>query len=316
MVTMRIGQDQQACCTCATLLSQVPRYHPSESSTSEKPIPLPDNRKLECCTRVICGNCIINNARFGSYCPYCQTSSPSSSSSSLSAVIPLNRLKEPPSYYHRTPPPDDTLPPPYWNNDDTNKYTSSEKQQQQQQAQDSSEESENGGHQQQDILHFLNHDHDTVTSLSLRYNVPIPVLRQANRLTSDHLLLGRRTVLIPSVRGGISLSPRPVEGEEEEARKAKIRRWMVACKVADYDVAVLYLEQAGYDLDLATEAYFADEAWELDHPMLLDHGTSANNDGRKGKAAAAAAATTAGTRYQRLRLLRDGGGGSRSRNRS
>lgn len=34
-----------------------------------------------------------------------------------------------------------------------------------------------------------------------------------------------------------------------------------------YDVAVLYLEQAGYDLDLAIEAYKADEKWEKDHPM-------------------------------------------------
>ena len=35
-------------------------------------------------------------------------------------------------------------------------------------------------------------------------------------------------------KGGVSLSPRPVEGEEEEARKGKIRRWMVACKVAEW----------------------------------------------------------------------------------
>jgi hypothetical protein len=31
----------------------------------------------------------------------------------------------------------------------------------------------------------------------------------------------------------VSLSPRPLEGEEEELRKSKIRRWMVACKVAE-----------------------------------------------------------------------------------
>jgi hypothetical protein len=49
-------------------------------------------------------------------------------------------------------------------------------------------------------------------------------------------LLARRTVLIPGeyYKGGVSLSPRPVEGEEEEARKGKIRRWMVACKVAEW----------------------------------------------------------------------------------
>jgi hypothetical protein len=35
-------------------------------------------------------------------------------------------------------------------------------------------------------------------------------------------------------QGGVSLSPRPVEGEEEERRKATVRRWMVACKVSEY----------------------------------------------------------------------------------
>lgn len=68
-------------------------------------------------------------------------------------------------------------------------------------------------------------------------------------------------------KGGVSLSPRPIEGEEEEARKSKIRRWMVACKVHEYDVAVLYLEQANYNLDMATEAFLADEEWERAHPV-------------------------------------------------
>jgi len=40
-----------ACCTCATLLSAAPRF-----SETEKP--LPENRQLPCCARVICGYCI------------------------------------------------------------------------------------------------------------------------------------------------------------------------------------------------------------------------------------------------------------------
>jgi hypothetical protein len=84
-------------------------------------------------------------------------------------------------------------------------------------------------------------------------------------------------VIIPGqyYRAGVSLSPRPIEGEEEEARKANIRRWMVACKVHDYDIALLYLEQAGYDLQLATDTYFADEEWERRHPAKA---------GKRGKA--------------------------------
>lgn len=81
-------------------------------------------------------------------------------------------------------------------------------------------------------------------------------------------------------RGGVSLSPRPIEGEEEESRKAKIRRWMVACKVHEYDVALLYLEQAGYDLQLATDEYFADEEWERTHPAQATKREKAMIQGR------------------------------------
>lgn len=96
-----------------------------------------------------------------------------------------------------------------------------------------------------------------------------PPQRRTNNLPSDHLLAARRTLLIPAThyRAGVSLSPRPVEGEAEEARKAKIRRFMVACKASEYDVAVFYLEQAGYDFSAAVETFFADEAWEREHPL-------------------------------------------------
>ncbi|KAF9773017.1 hypothetical protein IL306_009229 [Fusarium sp. DS 682] len=118
-----------------------------------------------------------------------------------------------------------------------------------------------------DILHFLDHRHDSVSSLSLRYGVPAYALRRSNNITSDHLLLGRRTVLIPGeyYKGGVSLSPRPIEGEAEELRKGKIRRFMTSCKVSDYDIAVLYLEQSDYDLENAVTAYLDDEKWEQEH---------------------------------------------------
>ena len=34
-----------------------------------------------------------------------------------------------------------------------------------------------------------------------------------------------------------------------------------------YDVALLYLEQANYDLELAVEVYKDDERWERENPM-------------------------------------------------
>jgi hypothetical protein len=86
-----------------------------------------------------------------------------------------------------------------------------------------------------DVLHFVDPDNDSMTSLSLRYGVPIEALRSTNSLYANHLLAARRTVLIPGeyYKGGISLSPRPVEGEEEEIRKGKVRKFMVGCKVAE-----------------------------------------------------------------------------------
>lgn len=120
-----------------------------------------------------------------------------------------------------------------------------------------------------DTLHFVHPADDTIPSLSLRYNVPAAVLRRHNNLTSDHLLSARRTLLVPGTHypSGVSLSPRPVGGEEEEARKNRIRRWMVACKCASYDVAELYLAQADGDLGAAVEGYLADEEWERLHPL-------------------------------------------------
>ena len=34
-----------------------------------------------------------------------------------------------------------------------------------------------------------------------------------------------------------------------------------------YDVALFYLEQSDYNLDLAVEKYLADEEWEKENPM-------------------------------------------------
>ncbi|KAI1816793.1 hypothetical protein GGS20DRAFT_583140 [Poronia punctata] len=232
-----------SCCTCATLLADVPRL-----SKSEKPFP--EDRWLDCCPRAICGRCIHNNPRFNSYCPYCQVSATDN-------TLPPG-LQAPPAYSESAgsssrpkyaPPP--YTPTPGGKGPDS-----------------ANEKSALGEGESADTLHFLNHAHDSISSLSLRYGVPADVLRKANNISSDYLLVGRRTVIIPGeyYKGGVSLSPRPVEGEEEEARKAKIRRWMVTCKVPEYDVAVLYLEQAGYDLHAATETYLADEEWERTHP--------------------------------------------------
>ncbi|PHH79087.1 hypothetical protein CDD80_5646 [Ophiocordyceps camponoti-rufipedis] len=218
----------ESCCTCATLL-------PSKASISAT--------RLPCCARIVCAPCLQTNRRFATCCPYCQVST---------APSPLPQgLRDPPAYRSvastRASTASAVPPPPPYSPSPAAKARDKEA---------------------SDIIHFLDHDHDTVSSLSLRYRVPASVLRRANNITSDQLLLGRKTILIPAqyCANGVSLSPCPVLGEEEELRKSKIRRFMIACKVADYDVALLYLEQSDYHLRAAVDSYFDDESWERKHP--------------------------------------------------
>jgi hypothetical protein len=47
-----------------------------------------------------------------------------------------------------------------------------------------------------------------------------------------------------------------------------------------YDVALLYLKQSDYDLELATEAFKADEKWEKEHPLDKGKGKGKARSGR------------------------------------
>ena len=271
----------EACCTCATLLteSKVP-YDPS----SEKPLLY--NRRLSCCSREICALCQYKNPRFQSYCPFCQISSGPS-------ALPKEGLRLPPSYTKtatatatssstlggaRGPP---TPPPPYEDNHTYQTTTSSP---------GTTRDTDNNTNtndtsppentETDDTIHHISPD-DSLPSLSLAYKVPIPVLRQHNNLFSDGLLAARKSVLIPRTHyDGPALSTPPDAAEEE--RKTKLRRWMVATKCADYSVATLYLKGSDYNLDLAVEAFKADEEWEKSHP-LKDNGRGSRTTSRFGQ---------------------------------
>jgi hypothetical protein len=244
----------EACCTCAALLSSIP---PTYDEKTEKPSQY--ERRLDCCGRAICARCLTDNPRFAHYCPFCQIATGPS-------PLPPQGLREPPTYDSPHNKHDDELPP---HSAHTPQQPLSEK---------------SNADSAPDVLHFVDPNNDSIASLSLRYGVPADALRRTNKMYMDNLLAARRTVLIPAefYKGGVSLSPRPLEGEEEEIKKTKLRKFMVGCKVSEYahhvrmaaeanlnryDVALLYLEQAAYNLDQATAAFKADEKWEKDHPM-------------------------------------------------
>lgn len=227
--------SKEVCCTCATRLADTKVPYSTES---EKPICF--DRLLDCCGRTICASCQYENARFQSYCPFCQIASGSN-------PLPDAGLRLPPEYENiakRVGDRENEQPPAY------------------------STASGLGSNEPPatvDVVHFLS-ETDSMLSISLAYQVPVAVLRAHNGVYSDGLLAARKWLLIPRTHyQGPSLSSPPDPAEEE--RKNKVRRWMVATKCPDYDIACLYLKGSGYDLEIAVEAFRDDERWEKEHPM-------------------------------------------------
>ncbi|KAI4259027.1 MAG: hypothetical protein LQ352_000924 [Teloschistes flavicans] len=220
------------CCTCARLLSKIlPQY----DEKTEKQVA--QDRHLGCC-------------------PFCQVSSD---------PTPLPQgLRDPPAYS----PPSSPRPahatlayPP--DGEDPPAYSASKNQEDNDKGEQTIDELA------RDVLHFISPAQDTISSLALRYAVPPNALRKKNNLYADHLIAARRAILIPGefYKGGVSLSPQPIDGEEEELRKSKIRRWMVTCKVSDYNIALLYYADDPYKCDaLLTRGHWLDPPTE---PYLL-----------------------------------------------
>lgn len=196
-----------SCATCAQTFGG-----PQDAASEKSPLP---GRYLDCCSRSICSRCLNSNKRYETYCPYCQISVAPTS-------LPQG-LRDPPAYSSLAdlaiPPPPDSVsdcPPPYtaeggWRVDEKHDVEAAP-----------------------DVLHFIAPS-DSINSLSLAYAVPVNALRKTNNVYADHLLHARKTILIPGAyyKGGVSLSPQPLESEEEEIKKNKIRRWMVSCKVSE-----------------------------------------------------------------------------------
>lgn len=80
----------------------------------------------------------------------------------------------------------------------------------------------------------------------------------------------RRTIKIPSqLYSGPSLSYPPTEEEQErDARKSKLKRFQLKTKCIDFDSAKVYLEGSGWDEELATRNWLADENWVRENPMI------------------------------------------------
>jgi hypothetical protein len=161
-------------------------------------------RQFRCCNRIICPICLDKQPRLEHYCPYCQTAgssikpidgeygiAPKSHLATASEVL-QNRISRP-----------------------------------------EQKDPEKNEEDAPDVLHFVDPANDTIDLLSIRYGVPASVLRKTNNIYADHLLAARKTILISGeyYKGGVAINPRPLDGEEMDMKKSKIRRFMVNCKV-------------------------------------------------------------------------------------
>lgn len=231
---------EDSCCTCASLLSP-PSYDYSDEKKSSRPSEPP--RRLPCCGRSVCANCMQRNPRFEAYCPFCQISSEPSS-------LPQG-LRDPPAY--TSPNSSPKQKPIQLKDDEPPAYASLD---------------QGTSNQSEGVIHHLRPD-DSISSLSLAYHVPASVLKSHNTLFSDHLLSARKTITIPSSHyRGPSLSADPVENEEETERKSRIRKFMMQTKCHDYNMAQLYLRNGNEDIERAVKNWEDDERWERENPLM------------------------------------------------
>lgn len=203
-----------ACCICAQLL---PRHGDGKCLDSKAASPY----QYPCCGRLICRQCYYKSPRFDKYCLFCQISF---------GTNPLPQgLRDPPPYSRPTSPSGATDERRATESDPP-AYTAPH-------ASESATVVARAGSNStaSDTVHYVDPARDSVPSLSLLYGVPAAVLKVRNGLYSDRLLAARRTVVIPKeyYRAGVSFSPQPVHGAEEEERRHKIWTLMQSCKVAE-----------------------------------------------------------------------------------
>lgn len=85
-----------------------------------------------------------------------------------------------------------------------------------------------------DVVHYIK-PQDSVSSLAVQYGMPAQDLRQRNQLHTDAQLWAHKMVMIPRkyCPDGVSRSANPIDSPEDEARKLRIRRFMLTCHVAE-----------------------------------------------------------------------------------
>lgn len=168
-----------------------------------------------CCSRFVCGSCARSNPRLAETCILCQLPIPSDLSRDDEEDAAL------PGY-------EDALPA--YGSHGTSNGTFNSATEEKAKLRDK-EESEQPAYKEAGVQHFVRKE-DSVASLSLAYHVAASDIRKANHLFSDSLLQGRSFIIIPGAAVSLSASP-----DQDEIEKVKLKKFMVAVKCTDYDMA-------------------------------------------------------------------------------
>jgi len=106
-------------------------------------------------------------------------------------------------------------------------------------------------------------DTDTLTGLSLIYDVPASEIRRVNKLSSQSVIHERTTLLIPITATNTK------QKVDEDALRRKLEHSLTLkllreARLQDLSEAAFYLEENDYDYDAAFAQYKYDLRWERD----------------------------------------------------
>lgn len=159
-----------------------------------------------CCARFVCGPCARSNPRLAETCILCQLPIPHDLAPATAEDLP--------GY-------DDSLP----------EYESAGLLDEKYHVTEQKHLVADHAFKEAGVQHYVRKD-DSVASLSLAYKVDKSFIRKANHIFQDNLLQGRSFIVIPGAMKSLSAAP----GADEE-RKVKLKKFMVAVKCTDYDMA-------------------------------------------------------------------------------
>ena len=206
-----------------------------------------------CCSRLKCEQCLDKHVSFRdpTYCPWCNnpTAMDYDREPEPTPPPPIDLIENPPSYQEATE---------GWQQSQTIDHIISRPR-----GRGEKDKSD------QFLVHHVRKT-DTMTGLSLRYNVTIDEIRKVNHLIySNASLQTHRAVLIPVKPTTRIAPPAPptIEEQRDDAQKICIKRWQMRTKDTSRNLGRYYLEQVDWDVEAAIRNWQLDNDWEKQNPV-------------------------------------------------